>query len=91
MQLIETSRKTDYLLKYGHNYCKVHGNVNLCYKALSSIVLCLSSSKSRASRASLALFFSVDFHDLWHSMMSTCVITEVQQQWTTFELGLVTI
>ena len=25
-------------------------------------------------------FLSLDFHDLWHSVMSTCLIIEVKQQ-----------
>ena len=35
-------------------------------------------------------FLSPVFHELWHSMMSTCLITEVRQQWATLVLGWVT-
>ena len=28
-------------------------------------------------------FSSPDFHELWCSMMSTCLINEVKQQWAT--------
>ena len=34
---------------------------------------------------------SLDFHELWRSMMSICLLTEVKQQWTTLILGWVTI
>ena len=29
------------------------------------------------------IFYSLspDFHEVWHSVMSTCLITEVKQQW----------
>ena len=33
---------------------------------------------------------SPDFHQLWHSMMSTCLITKVKQQWAMSVLGWVT-
>ena len=36
-------------------------------------------------------FLSADFHELWHSMMSTCFITEVKEQWTTLVLGWATV
>ena len=36
------------------------------------------------------IFLSPDFRELWHSMMSTCLVTEVKQQWATLVLGWVT-
>ena len=50
--------------------------------------LITSSSKARISRDHI--FLSPDFHELWHSVMSTCLITEVKQEWTTLVLGWVT-
>ena len=40
----------------------------------------------------LGFFFllSPDFHELWRSMTSTRLITEVKQQWATLVLGWVT-
>ena len=35
-------------------------------------------------------FLSPDFHELWHSMTSTCLITEVKQQWATLVVEWVT-
>ena len=35
-------------------------------------------------------FFSPDFHELWHRVMSICLFTEVKQQWAKFVLGWVT-
>ena len=36
-------------------------------------------------------FLSMKFHDLWHSMMSTCLIAEVKQQWVILVLGWRTV
>ena len=39
-----------------------------------------------------AIFFlSPDFHRLWRSVMSVCLLTEVKRQWATLVLGWVTI
>ena len=38
----------------------------------------------------ITFFLSPDFHEFWHSVRSTCLITEVKQQWTMLLLGLVT-
>ena len=35
-------------------------------------------------------FLSLDLHELWCSMMSTCLITEVKWQWATLVLAWVT-
>ena len=35
-------------------------------------------------------FLSPDFHELWHSMMSICLFTEVKRQWATLVLEWVT-
>ena len=35
-------------------------------------------------------FWSPDFYELWHSVMSTWLITEVKQQWATLVVGRVT-
>ena len=32
----------------------------------------------------ITFFLSPDFHELWHSMMSTCLFTEVKWQWAMF-------
>ena len=37
----------------------------------------------------LTFFLSPDFHELWHSMMSSSLITVVKQQWATLVLALV--
>ena len=34
---------------------------------------------------------SKDFHELWHSMRNTHLITEVKQQWATFALEYVAV
>ena len=57
-----------------------------------------SSSKTRVSRdLFLIIFFfsfyfclSLDLHELWYNMMSTCLLTEVEQQRATFVLGWAT-
>ena len=36
------------------------------------------------------LFLSLDFHELWQSVMSASLFTEVKQQWATLVLGWVT-
>ena len=35
-------------------------------------------------------FLSPDFHELWRSVMSICLLTEVKQQWAMLVLGWVT-
>ena len=35
-------------------------------------------------------FLSPDFHEVWCSGMSTCLITEVKQQWAALVLGWMT-
>ena len=35
-------------------------------------------------------FFVSDFHELWRSVMSACLLTEVKQQWAMLVLGWVT-
>ena len=58
--------------------------------------LSASCSKAHASRDHFFSFFlfrfflSPDFNELWHSVMSTCLITEVKQQWAAIVLGWVT-
>ena len=42
--------------------------------------LSVSSSEACASRNHFFIFFSLDFHELWRSMTSTCVFTEVKRQ-----------
>ena len=34
-------------------------------------------------------FLSTDFHELWRSVMSACLLTEVKQQWAMLVLGCV--
>ena len=34
-------------------------------------------------------FLSLEFHELWCSVMSTCLITEIKQQWAVLVLGWV--
>ena len=34
-------------------------------------------------------FLPPDFHELWHSMMSTCLFTDAKQQWVMLVLGVV--
>ena len=38
----------------------------------------------------LYFVLSLDFHELWCSMISTCLITEVKQQWSMLVLGWMT-
>ena len=54
--------------------------------------LIASSSEARASRDYFffLFFLSLDFHELWCSVMSICLFTEVKQQWATLVLGWVT-
>ena len=33
-------------------------------------------------------FLSPDFHELWHSVMSICLITEVKRQWAEVSPGM---
>ena len=53
-------------------------------------LISLNASCSEALASSvhfiLFLFFSLDFHKKWHSLMSTRLITEVKQQWATLVL-----
>ena len=53
---------------------------------------CILSTSSSEAHASRNLFFclSSDFHELWCSLMSTCLFTEVKRQWATLVLGWVT-
>ena len=39
----------------------------------------------------LVFFLSPDFHQLWHSVMSICLLTEVKRQWAMLVLGWVTV
>ena len=32
-------------------------------------------------------FLSPDYHELWHSMRSACLLTEIKRQWATQVLG----
>ena len=36
-------------------------------------------------------FLSLDFHELWGSVMSICLSTGVKEQWVIFVLGWVTV
>ena len=61
------------------------------------VFLSVSSSEACASRDHFfgGLFFfcfylSLDFLELWCSVISTCLITEVKQQWVTLVLGWLT-
>ena len=36
-------------------------------------------------------FLSPDFHELWRSVMSICLLTEVKRQWAMLVLGWVTV
>ena len=45
-------------------------------------ILCASASK--ACTSVFCFFLSPDFHELWHSVRSICLITEVKWQWATF-------
>ena len=35
----------------------------------------------------ITFFLSPDFHELWCSVMSTCLFTEVKQQWAMYRAG----
>ena len=39
----------------------------------------------------ITFFLSPDFHELWCSMMTICLLTEVKQQWAMLVLGWVTV
>ena len=41
--------------------------------------------------ALVVVFLSPKFHELWRSMMSICLFTEVKLQWATLVLGWVTV
>ena len=51
--------------------------------------LSVSPGKAHVSRDFFFLF--PDFYELWCSMMSSCLISEVKQQWAALVLGWVTI
>ena len=51
----------------------------------------LSASSNKAFTFRDSFFLSTDFHELWHSMMSACLFTEVKQQWAALVLGWVTV
>ena len=36
----------------------------------------------------ILFYVCLNFHELWHSVMSTCLNTEVMQQWAMFNLVL---
>ena len=60
-------------------------------KACMQKVLSVSSSETRTCRDHFFHFFlSPNFHELWHSVMSICLFTEVKRQWATSVLGWVT-
>ena len=48
------------------------------------------SNVEKLVAAFFRFFESPDFHELWPSMMSICLFTEVKQQWATLVLGWVT-
>ena len=55
-----------------------------------------SSSKAHVFRDhfifNLKIFFgSLDFHELWNSLMRICLITDVKWQWVMLVLGWVTV
>ena len=55
--------------------------------------LSASSSEAHASRNHfffVSYFWSPDFHELRHSVMSACLLTEVKHQWAMLVLGWVT-
>ena len=55
---------------------------------LSSFMLYIFLMQATVRLALLEIIFlSSDFHELWHSMMSICLLTQVKWQWDT--LGLV--
>ena len=39
----------------------------------------------------ITAFLSPDFHELWRSVMSICLLTEDKRQWATLVLGLVIV
>ena len=51
--------------------------------------LSASSGEARTSRDDF--FSSLDFHELWYSVMTICLFTEAMQQWATLVLGWVTV
>ena len=57
--------------------------LTLLWELLSHLINCMFQTFYFA-------FFSLDFHELWRSMMSICLFTEVKQQWATLVLGWVT-
>ena len=62
-------------------------SITLTHGALS-----VRSSEARTSEEPNFIFFlSLDFHELWRSVMSICLITEAEQQWALLVLGWVTI
>ena len=55
--------------------------------------LSVSSSEACASRdhSFRGFFLSPDFHELWRSVISICLLTEVKRQWATLVVVWVTI
>ena len=53
--------------------------------------LFLSVSLDRALASTDHFFLSPDFHQLWRSVMSICLLTEVKRQWAILVLGWVTV
>ena len=51
----------------------------------------LTIFKARASTDHFFVCVSLDFHQLWRSVMSICLLTEVKQQWVMLVLGWVTV
>ena len=43
----------------------------------------LNVSSGEAHTSKDHYFLSPDLQELWHSVMSTCLLTEVKQQWAT--------
>ena len=81
-KLSQTRRNSVKLTKfYKHEY-SLTKEIKRCF--LSTI-----SSKARASRGSL-FFLCPDFYELWQNGKSTCLLTEVKQQWAMLVLGWVT-
>ena len=55
------------------------------------LILSACSSEAHTSRDHFfSFYFSLDFHELWGSVMFTCLITEVKQRWAMLVLEWVT-
>ena len=37
------------------------------------------------------VLLALDFHELWHRVMTICLLTEVKRQWAMLVLGWVTV